>query len=82
MAANYLEWVTAAQTEAEIEALRKRVNRGTLYGTETWKIQIAAALGLKYTLQPRGRARKALTNTQTVRVTISSLRKVFDFRAL
>jgi putative transposase len=59
--------VNAAQTESEIEALRKCVNRGTPYGTETWKTQIAVTLGLKSTLQARGRARKQLelTSTQT-----------------
>ena len=53
--AEWVEWVNAAQTEDEIEALRKCVNRGTPYGAETWKTQIAATLGLKSTLQPRGR---------------------------
>jgi putative transposase len=65
--ADWVEWVNAAQNDAEIEALRKCVNRGTPYGTETWKTQIAASLGLKYTLQPRGRPRKVvgLADTQT-----------------
>ena len=65
--AEWVEWVNAAQTEAEIEALRRCVNRGTPYSSENWKTQIAAALGLQYTLQPRGRPRKVmgLTNTQT-----------------
>ena len=64
---NWVDWVNGAQTDAEIEALRRCVNRGTPYGSENWKAQIAAALGLKYTLQPRGRPRKVmgLTNTQT-----------------
>ena len=66
-AADWVEWVNAAQTEAEIEALRRCVNRGTPYGTETWQTQIAAMLELKSTLHPRGRPRKQLklTNTQT-----------------
>jgi REP-associated tyrosine transposase len=65
--ANSVEWVNAAQTETEIEALRKCVNRGTPYGTENWKTRIAATLGWKSTLQSRGRPRKAmeLTNMQT-----------------
>jgi len=64
---NWVDWVNGAQTDAEIEALRRCVNRGTPYGSENWKTQIAAALGLKYTLQPRGRPTKVmgLTNTQT-----------------
>jgi hypothetical protein len=63
---NWLGWVNEAQTDAEVEALRKCVNRGTPYGSENWTAQIAAALGLKYTLQTRGRHRKGvgLTDTQ------------------
>jgi len=53
-------WVNTAQTEVEIEALRRYVNRGTPYGTDTWKVKIAATLGLKYTLLPRGRPRKVV----------------------
>jgi len=34
MPTGWIEWVNAAQTEIEIEALRKRVNRETPYGTE------------------------------------------------
>ena len=45
-AADWVEWVNAVQSEAEIEALRRCVNRGTPYGTETWQTQIAAMLGL------------------------------------
>jgi putative transposase len=63
--ADWVEWVNAAQTEAEIEALRKCVNRGTPYGAETWKTRIAATLGLKYTLQPRGRPRKVVGSADT-----------------
>jgi len=55
-----VEWVNGAQTEAEIEALRKCVNRGTPYGTETWKTEIAATLGLNCTLQPRGSSSRPL----------------------
>ena len=63
---NWLGWVNEAQTDAELEALRKCVNRSTPYGSENWTAQIAAALGLKYTLQARGRPRKVvgLTDTQ------------------
>src|SRR5690349_18114985 len=63
------DWVervnTAQKTEAKIEALRKCVNRGTPYGTETWKTQIAATLRLKSTLQSRGRPKKQLELTST-----------------
>lgn len=64
---NWVDWVNRTQTDNEVAALRRCVNRGTPYGSENWKNQIAATLGLKYTLQPRGRPRKVvgLTNTQT-----------------
>ena len=58
MPADWIGWVNAAQTVAEIEALRKCVNRGTPDGSEGWKSRIANALGLESTLQPRGRPRK------------------------
>jgi putative transposase len=63
--ADWVEWVNAAQTEAEIEALRKCVNRGTPYGTEIWKTKIAATPGLKSTFQPRGKPRKQLESTSS-----------------
>jgi REP-associated tyrosine transposase len=64
---DWVNWVNEPQTQAEVQALRRCVNRGTPYGSENWTTQIAAALGLKYTLQPRGRPRKVvgLTDTQT-----------------
>jgi putative transposase len=64
---DWVNWVNKPQTQAEVQALRRCVNRGTPYGSENWTAQIAAALGLKYTLQPRGRPRKVvgLTDTQT-----------------
>jgi putative transposase len=64
---DWVGWVNESQTDAEVEALRRCVNRGAPYGSENWTNQIAAALGLKYTLQPRGRPRKVagLTDTQT-----------------
>jgi putative transposase len=43
--ADWVDWVNTAQTEAELEALRKCVNRGTPYGSEGWKTRIANSLG-------------------------------------
>ena len=40
--ADWVDWVNAAQTEAELEALRKCVNRGTPYGSEGWNALEAA----------------------------------------
>ncbi len=58
MPADWLSYVNRPQTEAEVEALRKSVNRGTPYGSETWQRRIAGRLGLESTLRPRGRPRK------------------------
>jgi putative transposase len=55
---NWVDWVNAAQTAAEVEALRNSVNRGTPYGSVGWKVRIANALGLQSSLRPRGRPRK------------------------
>jgi putative transposase len=65
---NWLAWVNEAQTDAEVEALRMCVNRGTPYGSKNWTNQIADALGLKYTLQPRGTPRKVLGLTDNANV--------------
>jgi hypothetical protein len=46
------ELFAEAQADAEVEALRRCVHRGTPYGSENWTTLIVAALGLKYTLQP------------------------------
>ena len=46
------------QTEAEVEAIRRSVIRGTPYGSEEWATQSAARLQLKHTLRPRGRPKK------------------------
>ena len=51
---DWVNWVNKPQTQAEVQALRRCVNRGTPYGSENWTTQIAAALGLKSTLQSRG----------------------------
>ncbi|HEV8726036.1 MAG TPA: transposase [Candidatus Binatia bacterium] len=58
--ADWLDSVNVAQTEAELDALRKSVNRGAPYGSEGSKKRIANALRLEYTLRPRGRPRKEI----------------------
>jgi hypothetical protein len=57
---DWVDWVNAAQTEAEIEALRKCVNRSTAFGSEGWNTRIANAFRLQPTLQPGGRPRKEI----------------------
>ena len=55
---NWLEWVNQPQSDEELAALRRSVNRGTPLGSEDWSRRIADQLGLEYTLRPRGRPRK------------------------
>jgi REP-associated tyrosine transposase len=54
--------VNEPQTVAELEALRRCVQRGQPYGTAAWTERTAARLGLESTLQARGRPRKATQN--------------------
>jgi putative transposase len=56
--ANWAELVNEPQTESELAALRRCVNRGTPYGSQGWIEMTAEQLGLQLTLRPRGRPRK------------------------
>ncbi|MBL8799685.1 MAG: transposase [Planctomycetia bacterium] len=59
--ATWVEHVHAAQTEAELAALRRSVRRGCPFGTADWQQQTAVRLGLAHTLRPLGRPKKAAT---------------------
>jgi putative transposase len=56
--ADWVEEVNRPHTEAELEALRRSVQRGQPYGAEAWVKRVALRLGLQSTLRPRGRPRK------------------------
>lgn len=56
--ADWASRVQAAQTEAELTALRRSVARGQPYGADAWVRATASRLGLETTLRPRGRPRK------------------------
>ncbi len=56
--ANWVEHVNAAQTEAELIALRRSVQRGCPFGSEAWSKQAVRRLGLESTVRARGRPRK------------------------
>jgi REP-associated tyrosine transposase len=56
--ADWARRVNAAQTEAELTALRRSVARGTPYGSADWTQRTALRLGLEYTMRGRGRPRK------------------------
>jgi len=54
----WLAHVAAPQTDAELVALRRSVERGVPYGSAPWQKKTIAKLGLESTLRPRGRPRK------------------------
>jgi putative transposase len=60
----WVQYVNRAQTQAELEALRRCVVRGAPFGAEEWQKETAAALGLEASLRPRGRPRKATGQAQ------------------
>jgi len=57
---SWLALVNEAQTEAELDAIRRSVLRGQPYGSEQWVKETAKQLGLQSTLRSRGRPRKSL----------------------
>jgi putative transposase len=54
---NWLDYVNRPQTEAEVEALRRCVQRGTPFGSDVWVKRSATRLDLDSALRPRGRPR-------------------------
>ena len=54
----WMRHVNAAQREAELEALRRCVQRGQPYGEDAWVRATCVALDLESTLIPRGRPRR------------------------
>lgn len=58
MPKDWVAWVNKAQSAAELEAVRRSVNRGTPYGSDAWQLRVAKKLRLEFTLRPRGRPRK------------------------
>ena len=56
--ARWREYVNRAETEAELEALRRSLRRGCPFGTASWVEQAAKRLGLQSTMRPPGRPKK------------------------
>jgi putative transposase len=56
---DWVKYVNRPQSEAEVDALRRSVVRGTPFGDTAWQETTAERLGLESTLRPRGRPRKA-----------------------
>jgi len=55
----WVELVNKPQSEAELAARGRCVQRGCPYGEDEWVEQTARELVLEATLRPRGRPRKA-----------------------
>ena len=75
--ADWLEFVNEPETEAELEALRRSVNRGQPFGTEVWQMRMAKELNLESIrfasrADPR-RNRKTGIIQETVRVPFYSM---------
>jgi putative transposase len=58
---DWIKEVNRAQNEAEVEAVRRSVQRGQPYGGEGWSKRVAQRMGLESTFRPRGRPRKTTT---------------------
>ncbi len=55
--ANWAKHVNALQTEGELAALRRSVQRGSPFGTDVWSDRTIRRLGLESTVRPQGRPR-------------------------
>ena len=55
---DWSEQVNLPQTEAELDAIRRCLRRGSPYGNADWIERAAEQLGLQPTLRPRGRPHK------------------------
>jgi putative transposase len=56
--AEWLKEVNRAQTQAEVDAIRRSVQRGRPYGDDPWAKRVAGRLGLESTFRARGRPKK------------------------
>jgi len=55
---DWLVRVNRPETAAELEAVRRSVERSRPFGSETWQKRSAKAMNLEYTLRMRGRPKK------------------------
>ncbi len=54
----WLDWVNDSMTEAEVQRIRRSVNRNAPLGSEAWTAMTAERLGLDASLRPIGRPQK------------------------
>ena len=64
--ADWLKHVNEPQTEAEVACLRENLRRGRPFGDSAWMEQTACRLGLEASLRPRGRPKKAATESASL----------------
>jgi putative transposase len=64
MPRDWLARVQRPETEAELEAVRRAVQKGQPYGSATWQHATAKTLGLQFTLRQRGRPKKEQTKAR------------------
>jgi putative transposase len=64
LAADWARRVNEPQPEAELEALRRSVNRGQPFGSEGWQAKVARKLDLEHTFRPLGRPKKKGKDTK------------------
>jgi putative transposase len=65
-AEDWLEWVNRPQSEHELAALRRCLQRGRPFGREDWVKRMAGEWNLGSTLRPRGRPRnRTMTSEST-----------------
>jgi putative transposase len=55
---NWRQLVNQPQSEAELAALRRSLQRNSPFGSDAWTTRTATALGLTSTLRPRGRPKQ------------------------
>ena len=56
--ANWIDHVNLPQSEAELQAVRRSVQRGCPFGDAPWSDRVVRRLGLETTIRPRGRPPK------------------------
>jgi len=54
----WIDHVNQPQTEAELESIRRSVQRGAPFGDDRWTTRAVQELSLESTLRPRGRPKK------------------------
>ena len=53
--AGWVEHVNSPQTDEELSAIQRSIDRGCPFGDNSWLAETAKALGLEITTRPRGR---------------------------